>query len=54
MPIALWQMFGKKLSTQTTKLYMTPTISSSVNPGARNFQEEQQNVNRTVAPRWSG
>lgn len=23
MPIALWQMFGKKLSTQTTKLYMT-------------------------------
>jgi hypothetical protein len=37
------QMFGKKVSGQTTqKLFMTPAVSSAVAPSARNFQEEQQ------------
>jgi len=48
-------MFGKKASSQkTTKLYMTPAIASAVNPGARDFQSMQQNVNRSVGLSFHG
>ena len=41
-------------SGQTTqKLFMTPAVTSAVAPSARNFQEVQQDVNRTVGLRQS-
>eukprot|EP00291_Cryptomonas_curvata_P022259 CAMPEP_0172172696 /NCGR_PEP_ID=MMETSP1050-20130122/12597_1 /TAXON_ID=233186 /ORGANISM="Cryptomonas curvata, Strain CCAP979/52" /LENGTH=41 /DNA_ID= /DNA_START= /DNA_END= /DNA_ORIENTATION= len=33
---------------------MTPAIESAVNPSARSFQAEQQNVNRSVGLSFHG